>query len=49
MARTFIIAEVSANVAGEFAFVTKKMTEKSFEEKAACVTVLSKIRTEWEA
>lgn len=43
------IAEVSANVAGEFAFVTKKMTEKAFEEKAACVTVLNRIRTEWEA
>lgn len=43
------IAEVSADVAGEFAFVTKKMTEKAFEEKAACVTVLNRIRTEWEA
>ena len=43
------IAEVSANVAGEFAFVTKKMTEKAFEEKAAQVTVLNRIRTEWEA
>ena len=29
--------------------MTKKMTEKAFEEKAACMTVLSKIRTEWEA
>ena len=43
------IAEVSANIEGEFAFVTKKMTEKVFEEKAANVTVLNRIRTEWEA
>ena len=43
------IAEVSANVDGEFAFVTKKMTEAAFEEKAACVKVLNRIRTEWEA
>ena len=43
------IAEVSANVAGEFAFVTKKMSEAIFEEKAACMTVLNRIRTEWEA
>ena len=43
------IAEVCANVAGEFAFVTKKMTEKAFEEKAAHMTVLNRIRTEWEA
>ena len=43
------IAEVSADVADEFAFVTKKMTEKAFEEKAAQMTVLNRIRTEWEA
>ena len=43
------IAEVNANVEGEFAFVTKKMSEAAFEEKAACVTVLNRIRTEWEA
>ena len=43
------VAEVSANVFGEFAFVTKKMSEKAFEEKAARVTVLNRIRTEWEA
>ena len=39
----------SSGVMGEFAFVTKKMSEKAFEEKAACVTVLNRIRTEWEA
>ena len=43
------VAEVSADVAGEFAFVTKKMTEKAFEEKAFSITVLNRIRTEWEA
>ena len=43
------IEEVSAGVVGEFAFVTKKMSEKAFEEKAARVTVLNRIRTEWEA
>lgn len=39
----------SSGVMGEFAFVTKKMSEKEFEEKAAKVTVLNRIRTEWEA
>ena len=39
----------SSGVMGEFAFVTNKMSEKEFEEKAACVTVLNRIRTEWEA
>ncbi len=37
----------SAGVTGEFAFLTKKMSEKEFEEKAAKVTVLNRIRTEW--
>ena len=41
--------QASAGVVGEFAFVTKKMSEKAFEEKAARVTVLNRIRTEWEA
>ena len=36
----------SSGVVGEFAFVTKKMTEKTFEEKASRVTVLNRIRTE---
>lgn len=39
----------SSGVMGEFAFLTKKMSEKEFEEKAAQVTVLNRIRTEWEA
>lgn len=39
----------SSGVMGEFAFVTKKMSEKEFEEKAAKVTILNRIRTEWEA
>lgn len=39
----------SSGVMGEFAFVTKKMSEKAFEEKAARVTVLNRIRTEWSA
>lgn len=43
------VSEVSAGIDGEFAFVTKKMSEKEFEEKAAKVTVLNRIRTEWEA
>ncbi len=41
------IEEVCAGVAGEFAFLTKKMSERSFEEKAAKVTILNRIRTEW--
>ncbi len=41
--------QASSGVMGEFAFVTKKMSEKTFEEKAARVTVLNRIRTEWEA
>lgn len=43
------ISEVSAGIAGEFAFVTKKMSEQEFAEKAGQVTVLNRIRTEWEA
>ena len=43
------IAEVSANVEGEFAFVTKKMSEAAFEEKVFGINVLNRIRTEWEA
>ncbi|MBO5353556.1 MAG: homoserine dehydrogenase [Lachnospiraceae bacterium] len=39
----------AAGVVGEFAFLTKKMSEKAFEEKAAKVTVLNRIRTEWTA
>ncbi len=39
----------SAGVVGEFAFLTKSMTEREFAEKAAKVTVLSRIRTEWSA
>lgn len=42
------ISEVSAEVAGEFAFVTKRMSERAFEEKADHVTVLNRIRTDWE-
>ena len=38
--------QASAGVVGEFAFVTKQMTEKAFEEKASRVTVLNRIRTE---
>ena len=41
------VEEVCAGVAGEFAFLTKKMSERSFEEKAAKVTILNRIRTEW--
>ena len=40
------IAEVSANVAGEFAFVTDVMTEKEFNEKAEKVGIISRIRVE---
>lgn len=42
------ISEVSAEVAGEFAFVTKRMSERAFEEKADHVTVLNRIRTDWD-
>lgn len=41
------VEEVCAGVAGEFAFLTKKMSERSFEEKAAKVTIRNRIRTEW--
>ena len=41
------IEEVSAGITGEFAFVTKQMSERSFEEKAGQITVLNRIRTEW--
>ncbi len=39
----------SSGIMGEFAFVTKEMSEREFEEKAAKVTILNRIRTEWEA
>ena len=41
------VEEVCAGVAGEFAFVTKKMSERDFAEKAEQITVLNRIRTEW--
>ena len=41
------VEEVCADVAGEFAFVTKKMSERDFAEKASQITVLNRIRTEW--
>ena len=42
-----VMLPASAGVVGEFAFVTEKMTEREFEEKAAQMTVLNRIRTEW--
>ncbi len=39
----------SAGVVGEFAFLTTKLTEKDFEEKAAKISILNRIRTEWSA
>ena len=39
----------SAGVVGEFAFMTEKMSEKEFAEKASKVTVLNRIRAEWNA
>ena len=41
------VEEVCAGVAGEFAFVTKKMSERDFAEKAEQITVLNRIRTEF--
>ena len=37
----------SAGVVGEFAFLTKKMSEREFAEKAERVSVLNRIRAEW--
>lgn len=38
------VSVVTADVAGEFAFVTEKMTEKEFDEKAQKVGIISRIR-----
>ncbi len=40
------VAVVEADVAGEFAFVTDVMTEKTFNEKAEKVGIISRIRME---
>lgn len=37
----------SAGVVGEFAFMTPKMNEREFAEKAGRLTVLNRIRAEW--
>ena len=37
---------IEADVPGEFAFVTDRMTEKEFNEKAEKVGILSRIRIE---
>ena len=37
---------IKADVPGEFAFVTDRMTEKEFNEKAEKVGILSRIRIE---
>lgn len=38
------VSVITADVAGEFAFVTEKMTEKEFDEKAQKVGIISRIR-----
>ncbi len=44
-----IFLPASAGVVGEFAFLTKEMSEREFEEKAGRLDILSRIRTEWSA
>ncbi|MBE5950891.1 MAG: homoserine dehydrogenase [Lachnospiraceae bacterium] len=39
----------SSGVVGEFAFMTPKMSEREFAEKAVRLTVLNRIRAEWDA
>ena len=38
------VSVITADIAGEFAFVTEKMTEKEFDEKAQKVGIISRIR-----
>lgn len=38
------VSVITADVAGEFAFVTEKMTEKEFDEKVQKVGIISRIR-----